>query len=57
MVLTMNEHVSICEVGPRDGLQIAKTRMTTDAKVALDRGDRRRRRARRSRSAASFRRA
>ena len=29
----MIEHVSICEVGPRDGLQIAKTRMTTDAKV------------------------
>ena len=29
----MTEHVSICEVGPRDGLQIAKTRMTTDAKV------------------------
>jgi hypothetical protein len=25
--------VSICEVGPRDGLQIAKTRMTTDDKV------------------------
>lgn len=29
----MAEYVSICEVGPRDGLQIAKTRMTTDAKV------------------------
>jgi hydroxymethylglutaryl-CoA lyase len=29
----MTEHVSICEVGPRDGLQIAKTRMGTDAKV------------------------
>src|ERR1700743_1446520 len=29
----MQQHVSICEVGPRDGLQIAKTRMTTDAKV------------------------
>jgi hydroxymethylglutaryl-CoA lyase len=29
----MSEHVSICEVGPRDGLQIAKTRMTTEAKV------------------------
>jgi len=29
----MNEYVNICEVGPRDGLQIAKTRMTTDAKV------------------------
>lgn len=28
------EFVSICEVGPRDGLQIAKTRMTTDDKVA-----------------------
>lgn len=30
----MSEYVSICEVGPRDGLQIAKTRMTTDDKVA-----------------------
>jgi hydroxymethylglutaryl-CoA lyase len=29
----MSEHISICEVGPRDGLQIAKTRMTTEAKV------------------------
>jgi hydroxymethylglutaryl-CoA lyase len=29
----MIEHVAICEVGPRDGLQIAKSRMTTDAKV------------------------
>ncbi|HET6198375.1 MAG TPA: hydroxymethylglutaryl-CoA lyase [Acetobacteraceae bacterium] len=29
----MTEHVSICEVGPRDGLQIARTRMTTEAKV------------------------
>ena len=29
----MTEFVSICEVGPRDGLQIAKTRMTTDDKV------------------------
>jgi len=29
----MTEHVNICEVGPRDGLQIAKTRMATDAKV------------------------
>ncbi len=29
----MNEHVNICEVGPRDGLQIAKSRMATDAKV------------------------
>jgi hydroxymethylglutaryl-CoA lyase len=27
------EFVSICEVGPRDGLQIAKTRMSTDDKV------------------------
>ena len=27
------EHVSICEVGPRDGLQIAQTRMETGAKV------------------------
>ena len=44
MVLTMSEFVSICEVGPRDGLQIAKTRMTTDDKVALDRLDRCRRR-------------
>ena len=30
----MTEFVSICDVGPRDGLQIAKTRMTTDDKVA-----------------------
>lgn len=29
----MSEFISICEVGPRDGLQIAKTRMTTDDKV------------------------
>jgi hydroxymethylglutaryl-CoA lyase len=29
----MSEHVIICEVGPRDGLQIAKTRMATDDKV------------------------
>ncbi len=29
----MSEFVNICEVGPRDGLQIAKTRMTTDDKV------------------------
>lgn len=29
----MTEHVNICEVGPRDGLQIAQTRMATDAKV------------------------
>ncbi len=32
--MTQREFVTICEVGPRDGLQIAKTRMTTDAKVA-----------------------
>ncbi len=30
----MSEFVSICEVGPRDGLQIAKTRMTTEDKIA-----------------------
>ncbi len=29
----MSEFISICEVGPRDGLQIAKTRMATDTKV------------------------
>ncbi|MBS0562115.1 MAG: hydroxymethylglutaryl-CoA lyase [Proteobacteria bacterium] len=29
----MAEHVTLCEVGPRDGLQIAKTRMTTEAKL------------------------
>jgi hydroxymethylglutaryl-CoA lyase len=29
----MTVFISICEVGPRDGLQIAKTRMTTEAKV------------------------
>src|SRR5580698_10847209 len=29
----MSEFVSICDVGPRDGLQIAKTRMTSDDKV------------------------
>ncbi len=29
----MTAFVSICEVGPRDGLQIAQTRMTTEAKV------------------------
>jgi hydroxymethylglutaryl-CoA lyase len=29
----MSTFISICEVGPRDGLQIAKTRMTTEAKV------------------------
>jgi len=28
-----DQFVTICEVGPRDGLQIAKTRMTTDDKV------------------------
>jgi hydroxymethylglutaryl-CoA lyase len=29
----MTEHVQICEVGPRDGLQIAKSRMATGAKI------------------------
>ncbi|MBV9757533.1 MAG: hydroxymethylglutaryl-CoA lyase [Alphaproteobacteria bacterium] len=29
----MGEHVVVCEVGPRDGLQIAKTRMSTEAKA------------------------
>jgi hydroxymethylglutaryl-CoA lyase len=29
----MAEHVTLCEVGPRDGLQMAKTRMTTEAKL------------------------
>ena len=29
----MSEHVAICEVGPRDGLQIAKSHMATEAKV------------------------
>jgi len=29
----MKEHVNICEVGPRDGLQIAKSRMETGAKI------------------------
>jgi len=29
----MTERVNICEVGPRDGLQIAGTRMATDAKI------------------------
>ena len=29
----MAEHIAICEVGPRDGLQIAKSHMATDAKV------------------------
>ena len=40
----MRQKVTVSEVGPRDGLQIAKTRMETDAKVPLDPGDRRRRR-------------
>ena len=30
----MREKITICEVGPRDGLQMAKTRMATDAKIA-----------------------
>ena len=30
----MSEYVNICEVGPRDGLQIAATRMSTDDKLA-----------------------
>jgi hydroxymethylglutaryl-CoA lyase len=29
----MKEHVAICEVAPRDGLQIARSRMATDMKV------------------------
>jgi hydroxymethylglutaryl-CoA lyase len=29
----MGERVTVCEVGPRDGLQMAKTRMPTDIKV------------------------
>lgn len=29
----MGERVTICEVGPRDGLQMAKTRMSTDIKI------------------------
>jgi hydroxymethylglutaryl-CoA lyase len=29
----MAEHVNLCEVGPRDGLQMAKTRMTTADKL------------------------
>src|SRR5512137_543122 len=32
-IAAMKQFVSICEVGPRDGLQIAKTRMTTEAKI------------------------
>ena len=27
------EHVTICEVGPRDGLQMAQGRMPTDVKI------------------------
>lgn len=30
----MSEHVLICEVGPRDGLQMAAGRMPTEAKIA-----------------------
>ena len=30
----MGERVTVCEVGPRDGLQMAKTRMPTDIKIA-----------------------
>ncbi|WP_158743400.1 hydroxymethylglutaryl-CoA lyase [Acidisphaera sp. L21] len=30
----MSEHVQVCEVGPRDGLQMAAGRMPTDAKIA-----------------------
>jgi hydroxymethylglutaryl-CoA lyase len=30
---TGGQFISICEVGPRDGLQIAKTRMTTEDKI------------------------
>ena len=29
----MKEHVNICEVGPRDGLQIAKSQMPTETKL------------------------
>lgn len=29
----MNKHVSICEVGPRDGLQMAAQMMPTDVKL------------------------
>ena len=29
----MGEFVTVCEVGPRDGLQMAKTRMPTDIKI------------------------
>ena len=31
-IAAMSEHVMICEVGPRDGLQMAKSRMETGAK-------------------------
>ena len=41
----MDEHVTICEVGPRDGLQMAHETMPTRGQNALDRGLRRRRRA------------
>ncbi len=30
----MGEHVTVCEVGPRDGLQMAKSRMATETKIA-----------------------
>ena len=30
----MGERVSVCEVGPRDGLQMAHSRMPTEAKIA-----------------------
>lgn len=30
----MTDHVAVCEVGPRDGLQMAKGRMATAAKIA-----------------------
>ena len=30
----MGERVTVCEVGPRDGLQMANSRMATDAKIA-----------------------
>ena len=29
----MRENVTVCEVGPRDGLQMAKTRMPTATKI------------------------
>jgi hydroxymethylglutaryl-CoA lyase len=31
--VTSRQHVKVCEVGPRDGLQIAKSRMATNDKV------------------------